>query len=387
MRKVLQVASVASMIDQFNRDNINILTGAGYHVDVAANFSFGSTSSQEKVDRLKEELESNKINVFNILFDRSVISLSNIRAYRELKKIINENSYDFIHCHSPIGGVITRLAARKARKTGTQVIYTAHGFHFFKGASWINWLVYFPIEYFFSFFTDILITINQEDFTLAKRVMKSKQVYYVPGVGIDVDKFQSTVVDVTLKRQSIGIPEEAIMLLSIGEINKNKNHEVIIRAISKLNNPTIHYCIVGRGEMKKYLANLAKELDIENQIHFLGFREDIAELCKVSDIFCFPSQREGLGLAAIEAMATGLPLVTSNIHGINDYSKNSLSGYKCNPRSVNEFSDAIKLLINDNHLRNNIGNYNSREAWNYDIKKIRKEMKRIYFQSKEIGRS
>lgn len=382
MKKALQVASVASMIDQFNMENIKILQQLEYEVDVAANFEFGNTSSQSRVEVFKEELNYKGIKIYNLLFHRKIFNIVNLKVYKELKNIINTNDYEIIHCHSPIVAVLTRLASRKARKKGTKVIYTAHGFHFFKGAPLLNWLVYYPIEWVCSWITDVLITINEEDYEIAKKRMKSKKVYYVPGVGVDIEKFANIEVDRIKKRRELGVAEDAIVLLSVGELNKNKNHQVIIEAMALIENKNIHYCIVGKGSEKEELLKLASRYKMSDRVHFLGFREDVGEIYKSSDVFCFPSKREGLGLSAIEAMATGLPIITSNIHGINDYSQEGITGYKCNPIVVEEFKIAIENLVLDQNLRNKMRIYNMNFVKKFDKKIVQEKMKKIYSKMK-----
>lgn len=377
MKKALQVASVASMIDQFTRNNINILEEKGYQVDVAANFTFGSTCTQERVDKCREDLNKRGIGVYNLLFDRKIINISNVKVYKQLKKIIDENNYDIIHCHSPIGGVITRLAARKARKKGTKVIYTAHGFHFFKGSSPLNWLVFFPIEWILSFLTDVLITINQEDYKLAKNLMRAKVIEYIPGIGVDVQQFSELVVDREKKREEIGIPINCCLLFSVGELNKNKNHAVIIEAIAQLKNPNIHYCIAGQGELKEILKKKTVELGIEDQVHFLGFRTDVAELYKVSDVFCFPSYREGLSVSLMEAMSSGLPVVASNIRGNTDLIESN-GGYLCNPNNQAEFENYIAKVVCDKELRYSMGKFNKKNIRKFSYKNIDNYMRKIY---------
>lgn len=377
MKKALQVASVASMIDQFNRDNINILKNLDYEVHVASNFEFGSTCSQERVNQCKNDLLHQNVGVYNLLFDRKIFNKSNIKVYKQLKKIINENHYEIIHCHSPIGGVITRLAARKARKKGTRVIYTAHGFHFFKGAPLLNWLIYFPVEFICSFLTDILIVINQEDYLLAKKVMKAKKIEYIPGVGVDVEKYQNLQVDKISKRKELGVPEDAVMLFSVGELNKNKNHSTVIKAMAKNNNSKLHYCIAGRGNLELELKELASKLGVANQVHFLGFRSDVGELYKVSDIFCFPSYREGLSVSLIEAMSSGLPVIASNIRGNNDLVKSD-GGYLCSPNNETKFVDYIAKLINDRKLMSSMGKFNQKNIKMFSLENISKAMIKIY---------
>lgn len=373
MKKALITASVFGFIGSFEKSNIKILLEQGYEVHVATNMSkdlkaFGDTGQLDGIDVIKHQIS----------YSRSPLSLQTIKSYKAIKKLIQEENFDLIHCHTPVAAMLTRLAARKARKKGTKVIYTAHGFHFFKGAPILNWLIYFPVEYICSFFTDILITINQEDYRLAQRVMNAKKVEYIPGVGIDVEKFKSVRVDKFKKRKDLGIPEDAIMLLSVGELNKNKNHEIIIEAISKINDSTIYYCIAGQGELESYLTSKIKSLKLEERVKLLGFRKDVGQLYHTADIFCFPSLREGLGLAAIEAMACGLPLITSNIHGINDYSENYKTGFKCQRENINEITNAITILMESKEKRQKISIYNKEKANDFSIRIVKQRMKNLY---------
>ncbi|MFR2839544.1 MAG: glycosyltransferase family 4 protein [Zhenhengia sp.] len=377
MKKALQVASVASMIDQFTMPNINILQELGYEVDVVANFEFGSTSSKERVEEFQKELKDVNVNVFNLLFNRKIFDKCNIQVYKQLKKIIDENDYEIIHCHSPIGGVITRLAARRARKKGTKVIYTAHGFHFYKGSSLVNWLIYYPVEWICSWFTDVLITINKEDYSLAQKRMKAKQISYIPGVGIETDRFKQ-IVDRVEKRKSLDINKDEVMLFSVGELNKNKNHQIIIKAISRLNNPKVKYYIAGKGDLESDLKEEIGKLNLDKQVYLLGFRNDIAELSKAADIFCFPSYREGLSVALMEILAAGVPVVCSNIRGNKDLVHQKKGGYLCNVENVDDYVEALNILIKDSNLRESMRKYNLIRSNDYDVKIVNKSMKQIY---------
>ena len=246
--------------------------------------------------------------------------------------------------------MLTRLAAREARKKGTKVIYTAHGFHFFKGAPLINWILFYPVEKFCARFTDVLITINQEDYKRAQK-FKAGKVEYIPGVGIDTKKFSEVVVDKSAKRKELGVPVDAFLVLSVGELNKNKNHDTVIKAIAKLNNPNVYYVICGQGTLENYLKDLINELGLEKQVKLLGYRRDIAEISKTSDIFVFPSFREGLSVALMEAMALGLPVVCSKIRGNVDLIEDGKGGYLVEPDDVEGFINAIRRIINENRLK------------------------------------
>lgn len=376
MKKVMMLASVASMIDQFNMSNIDILKKKGYEVHVVANFEHGSTSSNQRVLEFKKELEKLDIQYYHVDFSRNLTQIgSNLKAYKQIKNLMLKNKYEFIHCHSPIGGVCGRIAAKT---TQTKVMYTAHGFHFFKGAPIKSWVLYYPIEKFMSRFTDILITINKEDYHLAKSKFKAKKVAYIPGVGVNTEKFQKTMINKINKRIELGVPEDAILLFSVGELGKRKNHEVVIKALKKNKNKNIYYMICGQGELENYLIDLIKKLELEDKVFLLGFRTDIAELCKASDIYVFPSQREGLGIAALEGMSAGLPLISSYINGIKDYTENNKTGFCLEPMDVDGFAKSIDLLSTDKALRLQMGLNNLNIVKKFDIKNVEKVMGKIY---------
>lgn len=368
--RILYVTTISLTMNSFFKPHIDMLVREGHQVDIACNYN------DLPLDKLYSDLGCV---FYQIDFSRSPLSKSNLKAYGQLKKVIENGNYDIVHCHTPNAAVITRLVSgRFRRKNGLKVFYTAHGFHFYKGAPKLNWTVYYPIEKFCSRFTDKLITINKEDFELAKSKFKAKEVHYVPGVGIDLSRFENVQVDRNAKRRDIGVPEDAFLLLSVGELNENKNHQIIIRALAKLNDSNVHYAIAGVGDKKEYLLALADELGLSKQVHFLGFRKDIPELNHAADIFCFPSFREGLGLASIEAMSCGLPLVTSNVHGINDYSTDGETGYKYDPRDVEGFAQGIKKLSDDSALREKMGLNNIQLSKKYDIGRAVASLKTVY---------
>lgn len=352
MKKVLFVATVVKLhIMVFHIPYLEWFKKNGYEVHVAARNDYDN----------KDECIIPFCDRFHDLpFERSPIRKNNLQVYKDLKNIIDTEQYEIIHCHTPMGGAIGRLAARSARKKGTKVIYTAHGFHFFKGAPLVNWLAYYPAERWLAKYTDVLITINTEDYEIAKK-FKVNRIEYVPGVGIDTDKFKNIEVNRTEKRESLGVSEDDFMIISVGELNKNKNHQVIIRAIAKLRNEKIKYVLCGQGPLETELRELAKELDVENQVKFLGFRKDVPDLMKVADLFAFPSYREGLSLSLMEAMASGLPVVCSEIRGNTDLIEDGKGGYLVEPSDVEGFAKYIKELIEDSRLKSEFGDFNHKK--------------------------
>lgn len=380
VKKALMMAHVASMIDLFNMDNIHLLQEMGYEVHVACNFEHGSVTSKHRVNEFKMELINQGIKVFHIPVPRSASAVGNIiESYHTLRNLVDANHYDIVHCQSPIGGVIARLACKKARKQGTRVIYVAHGFHFYKGASVKNWLLYYPIEKYSSKYTDCLITMNQEDYNLAlKKMKKAKQIQYIPGVGIDVQGINNIEVDRVSKRKELGIPIDSTVVVSVGELNKNKNHEVIIRALARIKSPKIHYIICGKGPLKDYLIKLSEELGINKNVHILGYRKDVIEVLKVSDIFAFPSSREGLSVSLMEAMAAGLPVVCSKIRGNTDLIRDGEGGYVVSKMNIEGYFKALNKILNDKDIIVKMGNGNILTINKYDEKKVNRIMEKIY---------
>lgn len=376
--RALMLASVASMIDQFNRNNIALLEEMGYEVDVACNFQVGNTSSDTQVSRFKNELVENGNKVIDIPIPRQPLAVKDIvKSYKMVKKLVKQREYDLVHCHSPIGGAIARLACKDQRKKGLKVIYTAHGFHFFTGAPKKNWIIFYPIEKYLGRYTDCLITICEEDYTRAKKKKIGKEVVYSPGVGICVSDIKNMKKDQTY-RDEIGLSHEDILVLSVGELSKRKNHEVVLRAIAGLNRKDIHYVICGKGILEDKLRLTAKELGIEKQLHLLGFRTDAKEWLQTADIFAFPSYQEGLPVALMEAMAAGLPVVCSRIRGNEDLVVDGQGGYLCNPSSVEEFSKYIEQLVKQPQLQKKMGEYNQKRVEQFDIANVETIMRDIY---------
>lgn len=376
MKKVLMHASVASMIYKFNMNNIKILEELGYKVEVACNFGKENPISHEEINQFKRILDEKNIKYYDVCCPRSLFAIKKMYiAYRQLKQVAKEENYNLVHTQSPIGGVVCRLAFRKARKQGTKVIYQAHGFHFYKGAPLINWLLFYPIEKICSYFTDLLITINREDYKLAKNKMNANQVQYVPGVGINLQRFECANVDKRKKKLELNLPEDAIILFSVGELNKNKNHQVVIKALAEVKNEKIHYCIAGKGEEKDTLLQLASSLGLQNNIHLIGFRTDVKELYHISDYFVFPSFREGLSVSLMEAMASGLPCAVSRIRGNVDLIDEE-GGTMFDPGSVSECAVAIQNLLNSNTKVMKKNNMN--KVQEFSINSVAEKMRVIY---------
>ena len=336
VKKVLFTATVDSHILHFHIPYLKMFKDMGYETHVA-------TNSDEAIPYCDKK--------YKISFERSPFKLNNLKAIKQLKKVVEKEKFDIIHCHTPMGSVVTRLASKHARKAyGTRVIYTAHGFHFYKGAPKINWLFFYPVEKYLSKYTDDLITINNEDYELAIKKFKAKRTHYVPGVGVDPKKFDFELSQEERHelRKSLGIKDDDIVLIYVAELNKNKNQIMAIKAMEKLlvENSKYKLLLVGKDSYNGEYQRLVQELKLENNVIFSGYRKDVPKLMKISDIAISTSLREGLPVNLIEATMCGLPIVATNCRGNRDISK-----ILVDIDNVDEFKNKIlHLKIQNNNL-------------------------------------
>lgn len=360
--KILYVTTIGATMPFFE-SFIRQLFDEGNTVDIATN---------ENISRVPECYKEWGSIVYQIDTSRSPLNKGNIKAVKQIKQLVEREKYDIVHCHTPIAAMCTRLACFKARKNGTKVFYTAHGFHFYKGAPLKNWLVYYPVEKVCAHFTDMLITINKEDYELAKKKMKAKRVEYVPGVGIDLGKFEKVVIDKNAKRKELGIPNDKTLLLSVGELNENKNHETVIRAIERWN---VYYIIAGSGPLQNHLQNVIDELGLGAKVMLLGYRRDVEELYQIADVYILPSIREGLNVSVMEAMASKLPVVCSKIRGNRDL-VDEKGGILFDPHSVYQCRKAIERVLRLN--REQLGKYNNEKTKILSVDSVNAQMRILY---------
>lgn len=344
MRKVLYVATVVKThIMEFHLPYLKMFKEMGWETAVAAKNDY-------------ENLNDCKIpycdTYYNIPFERNPFKFNNIRAYKSLKKIIDEGNFDIIHCHTPVGAMVARLAANDARLHGCKVFYTAHGFHFYKGAPLVNWLLYYPAEWLMARKTDVLITITKEDYKRAREFNACK-VVYVPGVGINLKLFKKGSMETALRlRNKFGIPKNVKVILSVGEVNANKNHKVVINILPFF--PDVWYVVCGRGPLVSEYRKLSKQLGVMDRVIFTGYRDDVIDFYTMADIFVFPSLREGLPVALMEAMAMKLVCVASNNRGTEDLLPHSRLRFDaCNPNDLREklwiaIKEDCSKEVNDN---------------------------------------
>lgn len=312
-------------------------------------------------------------NIYRSIFDLK----NNLKGYKNLCKMLAKHpNIEVIHCNTPIGGIIGRLCGKKF---GKKVIYTVHGFHFYNGAPLVNRTVFKWIEQWMARYTDILITINTEDYEAAQKftLKKGGRVVYVPGVGIDSRLFDSVVVDKSAKRQEIGVPVDSYLCLGVGDLNNNKNVDTMIKAIAK-SPATVHLALCGFGPLEGQLRELSKSLNVVERVHFLGYRTDVSELYKASDFLFMASKREGLPRTTMEAMCAGLPCLCSNIRGNTDLIDDGKGGFLVSPLDAEGFAEAISKLITNPLMCKEMGAYNREKVKAFDIEVVRMAMCEIF---------
>lgn len=358
MCRVLIVCTTDSMIWNFLIPHIKNLEKNGLFVECACS---------ETGAFFDDLVEKHHIKMNKVPFKRSPFKLSNYSAYRRVCNIIKRDEINIIFCHEPVGGAIGRLAGHKYH---CKVVYMAHGFHFYKGAPKSRILFYW-IEKWLSKYTDTLITINKEDYETSQS-FNAKETYKINGIGVDTSKF-IYLPNKNYLRKELKIPSNSVVLLSVGELIARKNHEVVIRAMHKLNIPNIYYVVVGEGKLHRKLKQLIHKFNLDNNVFLLGYRNDINALCNSSDIFVMPSIHEGLSVALMEAMSCGKPIIASRIRGNVDLIDDEF-GILCDTFSIDDYAQAInKMYLNLDKWSNN-GLKAIDAVKKYDIEAVKKEL-------------
>lgn len=370
--RVLLTATVQSHIVQFHKPLVEVLHSHGCEVHVAAKDNLAEKNGL-KLDFVEK--------VFDVPFARSPKSTDNLKAYKQLKQIIEYGNYDVVHCNTPMGGIVTRLAARNARKKGTKVFYTAHGFHFYKGAPKKNWMVYYPIEKFFAeHYTDKLITITEEDYKLASNKFHC-QIERIHGVGVDEKRYFPVNDNEKLKlRKEMGFAANQKIILCVGELLPNKNQQMAIHAMKQIveKYPDAKLLLAGNGPERDNLLKLTKELNLENSVKLLGYVTNLQEYQHIADVCVSCSKREGLPLNVVEAMLSGTPVVATKNRGHLELITNNKNGYLVDIGSIEEMADRINLLILDTNQREKMGQAGYNIAMKYSKNNVQKELGAIY---------
>lgn len=365
--KMAFVASIYDHLNGFHIPFMKLLQGRGYEVHAYA-----------RPDGTKDMLEKQGFICHDIPFQRRPIHKENSTSLRMLTASFKEEKFRMVHVHTPVASVLGRVAAKRA--SVPHVLYTAHGFHFYKGALWRNWLLYYPLERFMARYTDILITINREDYDHANRFSVRDRVAYVPGVGLDASYYQSREDDDV--RRQLGIAPETFVITCIAELIARKNHAQLLAAVERLvaAKRRVHCLLVGDGELEEELKLQVKDWGLDSYVQFLGNREDIPQILSVSDVSVLFSKHEGLPRSIMEAMAAGIPVIASNIRGNHDLIEHGRNGFLVPVANVEATVAALKKLDEQPGLRMRMGKINKKRAMQYDISRILPQMERIYME-------
>ncbi len=381
--KVLIVATVASTISGFLVPNIRILQRLGYTVEVAANFEPKANAGVDMFAFI-DKLADMNVAPTQIDFTRSAADITaHSQAYRQIRDLMAQGRYAFVHTNTPIASALVRMACHE---TGTRCMYTAHGFHFFDGAPLANWALWYPVERRLSRYTDVLITINREDYARACSDLHAAKTIYIPGVGIDTEAFRKDIAIRESARSELKIPDDAFVLLSVGELNANKNHEIVIHALGKLKRDgelqNTLYLIAGEGADRKTLVQAIRDEGLVGSVRLLGQRPDIERMYNAADAFVFPSHREGLPVSLMEAMACELPVACSAIRGNTDL-VDGQGGFFFDPSDQAQVAAAlVRLLCADGGERSAMGTYNRNRLSAFALDAVAGDLERIYAQER-----
>ena len=372
-KRVLIVATVVKThIMQFHIPTLKLFKDMGWETAVAARNDY---------DDPKDCQIPYCDQYYDIPFERIPFMPENVACYKRLKDLIDQGDFQIIHCHTPVGGALGRWAATKARKKGTRVLYTAHGFHFYRGAPLKNWLMYYPVEKFCSYFADDIITINQEDYGFAKRHFASAKIRYIPGIGVDTMAFSPCALTKETRSSmlsALGVRPGQRMILSVGELISRKNYKTAIDVIARLDPAQIRYYICGQGVLRAEIEEYAKVQGVGDRVIFLGYRRDIPQLCACADAFLHTSYQEGLPVAVMEAMACGTPVVASRIRGNVDLIEDGVNGFLCDPMEAADFAAKLQMLLEQPNAAAAFAQKGLEKIKQYDVKVVEEKVKHIY---------
>lgn len=365
--KILYSATISNTINRFLIDHIEMLISLGHTVDIAC-----------KIDKpINKKLLDLGCKVYNIPFSRNVLFNNIFTVQNSIYNLVKNQKYDVIHVHTPIASALVRNSIKRIKNV--KVVYTAHGFHFYEGAPLKNWIIYYPIEKYLSKFTDLIITINREDYVRTQNFSPNK-VSYVPGVGLDLKRNEVNTIKEEKLRNEFSIHNNQLVLLSVGELNHNKNHEIIIKSLANLRDINFKYIICGEGKLRGKLQKLIKKYRLDDKVILAGYRTNISDFMKICDVFIFPSFREGLSVALMEAMASGLPIICSDIRGNKDLIIANKGGYLINPKGQKEFELAIKKMLNNKEQRITFGEFNKEKINEFSKEVVLEKIQEIFDQ-------
>lgn len=368
--KILYVTTISSTVNAFLVSHIKHLINQGHKVDIATNIT----------DGVNKELIDMGVKIFNIDFQRNPLSIKNKKAYKEIKRLQQKEKYDIVHVHTPVASFVTRLALKNDKNL--KIVYTCHGFHFYKGGSPINWMVFYPLEKIAAKWTDALVTINTEDYEIAKtfKLRRNGKVSKIYGVGIEKEKYVVGDFDKSIYRRKLGLNDNDFVILVLAELNKNKNHIQLIKAMNLLKDkyPNIKAIFAGTGPLEDDIKKQIKENKLEDKISLLGWRNDVKELINSSDLVGLFSKREGLGKCLLEAMICGKCVIATNTRGPRELIQQDVNGFMFDIDDIETTSKAIEKIYIDNKLRSKFEELAVKAADKYLLDNVLEQLSYVY---------
>ena len=373
MKKALMLAPMGSVHRRFNKANIEALKSLGYQIELVANFENGDgpeVHNQEYV----AECTKNGIVTHSIPFARHSLTGS-LKCLPQVKELLKEGQYDIVHAHTETGGLILRMA--RGVKGKSRFFYTPHGMSFWKGSSLKSQLIYRPLERWICSGMDMNLGMNQEEVDMLRK-WNSKTAAYVHGIGLNLERFQREGRTRNDVRAEFGVKEEDMLIVSVGELDDNKNHATVIKALSFLESKNYKYVVCGVGPNKGKLNQMAADVGLGDKIILAGYRSDIPDILHAADMFVFPSFHEGLPVSALEAMACGLPLICSKIRGNVDIVKEGVNGFLFEPEDYLTLAIGMERLIIEQSLSKKFGEKNKEIVTGFSQNAVIEELKKLY---------
>jgi glycosyltransferase involved in cell wall biosynthesis len=368
IKKVLFSATVFRHLTDFHLPYIHYFIEQGYEV--------WATANDDRNNR--KMLTDLGVKCIDTSFSRNSLSIKNFKAYKEMKEIFKKEKFELVHVHTPIAAVLTRYAFKYADYG--KIIYTAHGFHFFKGAPLKNWMLYYTMEKLAIDKTDYLITINKEDYDRSLKMGFDKdKVSFVHGVGVEDKTIELTEYQKMELKQKLRIESQSQIISYVAELNINKNHEFLLRNWKEIKekNPLSTLLIIGFGKNEEKLKIYVKEKGLRD-VFFLGYREDVASILQITDIICLLSFREGLPKSIMEGMMYETPAIVSDTRGLKDLVEDGVSGKVVKLNNDEELKNAFNIMLQDTDVYNNMKKAAYSRVNKYKTCNVINEYKAIY---------
>ncbi|RUT03103.1 glycosyl transferase family 1 [Dulcicalothrix desertica PCC 7102] len=373
MTKLLMVTTVPITLNGFLLPFARYFRNQGWQVDA---MSLQTSAMSECVENFD--------NVWDVDFSRNPLDPQNlIVAPRQIQQVLEKQEYDIVHVHTAVAAFVTRLAfSRLKKQPKPKLIYTVHGFHFFRGNKFTKNAIFLTFEKIAAPWTDYMVVINGEDEEAAKRhrLISPERLYYMPGIGVDLNYYnpdQVSQADIQAVRKEIGLESEDVMILASAEFNPGKRHRDMLRAFAKLGRPNVHLAFAGTGPLFEEMQGLAADLGIKKQVHFLGHRRDMPTLMRASIATLMASEREGLPRSVMESLCLETPVIGADTRGIRDLLADGC-GLIVPVGDIEGFAAAMTWVVNNPEAARQTAKRGKERMNNYDVRHIIKLHENLY---------